>query len=330
MYGATKGIVPGYTGYQPNHLKEATEMEATMAQMEGQDQVQAKIPGYRGYVPGIKSENVFGATYGCTTKGVKEGIYPKGFDVQGKDKFASVTMMTYTNQMGQKVFGNPHMPCGGNDIGMSYEEASAAAAAQRIMDPNPMPKVPMLTQETLNKILAELKRRGTFGIRGLAIVFRRMDNNGDKKLDRDDLRIGLRENGHELTDLEFDGIFKYFDRNGDGKVNFDEFMRGVRGDLNPRRKELVHRAFTKVDKTGDGIVDLRDLVKAYDVSKHTMFIQGKMTKEQILTQFMEQWDSIKKDNTVTREEFENYYADVSSSIDTDDLFEAIMTRAWNL
>jgi len=27
-----------------------------------------KVPGYKGYVPGIKSENVFGSTYGLTTK----------------------------------------------------------------------------------------------------------------------------------------------------------------------------------------------------------------------------------------------------------------------
>lgn len=106
-----------------------------------------------------------------------------------------------------------------------------------------------------------------------------MDNAGDKRLDREDLRVGLRENGHCLSDMEFDQIFCYFDRNGDGVVNFDEFMRGVRGDLNPFRKALVCEAFKKLDKDGSGMVDLRDLSALYDVSQHPKFKSGEMTKQ---------------------------------------------------
>lgn len=36
------------------------------------------------------------------------------------------------------------------------------------------------------------------------------------------------------------------------------------------------------------------------------------------------------DHIVTREEFEEYYNNVSSSIDLDEYFAVMMTNAWNL
>jgi hypothetical protein len=36
------------------------------------------------------------------------------------------------------------------------------------------------------------------------------------------------------------------------------------------------------------------------------------------------------DHIVTREEFEEYYNNVSASVDTDDYFAVMMTNAWNL
>ena len=113
-------------------------------------------------------------------------------------------------------------------------------------------------------------------------------------------------------------------------INFDEFMRGIRGDLNPKRKAFVQMAYKKLDRTGDGFVDVKDLQKAYDVSKHPKFITGEMTKNQVLEEFMAQWDTGKKDGKVTKQEFEDYYADVSASVDRDDYFELMIRNAWHI
>ena len=49
-------------------------------------------------------------------------------------------------------------------------------------------------------------------------VFRRMDNNGDRRLDRQEFMWGLKENGHTLSPSEFERIFKFFDKNNSGKI----------------------------------------------------------------------------------------------------------------
>jgi Ca2+-binding EF-hand superfamily protein len=147
-----------------------------------------------------------------------------------------------------------------------------------------------IEREPPNQILIKVKQmllsRGGHGIRGLGIVFRRMDNNRDKKLDRYEFQWGLKENGHSLSPAEFERVFKYFDKNNNGKIDYDEFLRAIRGDLNERRRALVHQAFNKLDRTGDGQVTVADLVDTYDVSFHPKFKSGEMSKKDILGEFL--------------------------------------------
>lgn len=143
-----------------------------------------------------------------------------------------------------------------NNGKLDYEEF-AAFFAKRGAGNNPNVN-PVFSQsreppyQILDKIKAKLLERGTHGIRGLGIVFRRMDNSRNRKLDRNEFMWGLKENGHNLSSSEYERLFKYFDRNNDGNVDYDEFLRGLRGDLNERRRNLVHLAFKKLDRTGDG------------------------------------------------------------------------------
>lgn len=87
-------------------------------------------------------------------------------------------------------------------------------------------------------------------------------------------------------------------------------------------------AFKKLDTTGDGIVTFEDLVNTFNVEWHPKFKSGEMSKRDIIEDFMKQWDTTKKDGKVFYEEFEEYYKDVSASIDTDDYFELMMRNAW--
>jgi calcyphosin len=184
--------------------------------------------------------------------------------------------------------------------------------------------------QIIEKIKKTLKQRGANGIRGLGIVFRRMDNNRCGKLDRYEFMWGLKENGHNLSPSEFERVFKYFDKNNDGKLSYDEFLSGLRGDLNVRRKGLVDLAFNKLDSDKSGIVDINDLVSTYNVEFHPQFKSGEKSKKEILEDFMKQWDTVDKNGKVTREEFYVYYRDISASIDDDDYFELMIRNAWHI
>ena len=56
-----------------------------------------------------------------------------------------------------------------------------------------------------------------------------MDDNGDRKLTKDELFYGLTDYGCQISKAQSNELFALFDKNNDGKVNFDEFLVGIRG-----------------------------------------------------------------------------------------------------
>jgi calcyphosin len=90
-------------------------------------------------------------------------------------------------------------------------------------------------------------------------------------------------------------------------------------------------AFQRFDKDGNGIIDIQDVIGVYDASKHPDVISGKRTAGQILMEFIEGFDvGGEVDGKVTVSEFENYYANLSASIDDDDYFELMIRNAWHI
>jgi len=157
-----------------------------------------------------------------------------------------------------------------------------------------------------------------------------MDRNGNGSLDPVEFKYAMRDYGVELSEIEITQIIKNFDTNRDGKLSFDEFIRAMRGDLNDRRLDMVHQAYKVLDKDGSGLVTIKDIEIAYDVSFHPDFRSGRKTKDEVLREFMSVWETHKKDGIVTVEEFEDYYKDVSCSVDEDDYFELMIRNAWHI
>ena len=140
-----------------------------------------------------------------------------------------------------------------------------------------------------------------------------------------------------LSDPEILSIFNMFDRNRDGTIDYDEFVRVLRGPMNGFRKRLVLQAFKKIDKDGSGFVDYNDIKDIYNAKRHPDVIQGKKTEQDVLLEFLETFEihhnicmSEAPDHIVTLEEFEEYYNNISSSIDNDQYFELMINNAWKL
>jgi hypothetical protein len=77
-------------------------------------------------------------------------------------------------------------------------------------------------------------------------------------------------------------------------------------------------------------VTVDDLVDRYDVTSNPAVKAGKMTRDQALREFLSNWDRLEQDGVVTLEEFEDYYKEISASIDGDDYFELMIRNAWRI
>ena len=76
-------IVPGYSGHIPAHILEQNEEKIPCSKT-------AQIPGYQGYVKSIKSENMFGKTYGKITDTIAQDAYHIGPDVKPIERYTSL------------------------------------------------------------------------------------------------------------------------------------------------------------------------------------------------------------------------------------------------
>lgn len=144
-------------------------------------------------------------------------------------------------------------------------------------------------------------------------------------------------------------ILFHTDRDNDGAIHFEEFLQILavsklqcsilldwlmlcfKGRMNKRRRGIVDLAFNVLDRDGSGEVDLADMIQIYNVSQHPEFKTGKKTKEQILRELIDVFDvGGEKDGVVTRQEFHNYYQQISASIENDTMFELMVRNAWHI
>lgn len=193
------------------------------------------------------------------------------------------------------------------------------------------------TEELLERLRGKLASRGARGIFGLGRSFRIMDDNNTRSLDMYEFTKAMKDYQLGFTDNEIRSLFGYFDYDRSGSVDYDEFLRSLRGPLSPSRRKLIGQAYNKLDRDGNGWVDINDIKGVYSARTHPDVVSGKKTEEQILLEFLETFEthhSIRNngapDHVVTREEFEEYYANLSSSIDNDQHFELMMNNAWKI
>jgi len=190
-------------------------------------------------------------------------------------------------------------------------------------------------QVLLEKLKKTLAGRGAGGIIGLGRQFKIADKNHNRELDPEEFKYALRDFGTGFKDDEISRLFEYFDRTKDGAVNFDEFIYAIRGQLNQFRKNLVLQAFNKLDKDNSGDLTIDDLVGVYNAKFHPEVKAGRKTEKQVLAEFLDTFHGMYDyhaihDDKVTKDEFLEYYAFISASIDNDQYFELMMNNAWRI
>ena len=164
-----------------------------------------------------------------------------------------------------------------------------------------------------------------------------MDDNHSLSLDKFEFSKAMQDYMLGFSEGEIQTLFTHFDFDRSGLIEYDEFLRTIRGPMSNARKAIVMKAFTKMDKDGSGMLDINDIRGVYTADKHPDVLAGKKTEQQILNEFLETFEaahSMRNSNTpdhvITKDEWVEYYNNVSASIDRDDYFALMMNNAWNL
>ena len=174
-----------------------------------------------------------------------------------------------------------------------------------------------------------LARGGKNGIRTLTRLLRRMDDNGDRKLDKTELKEGLCYYGVDVSPEELATIFHHFDTDNSASISVTEFLVGVRGKMPAPRVEVVKMAYARLDKDNNRKVTLDDLLQVYSVDGHPDIMTGAKTPEEVIQEFSKDWDR-NGDTIITEDEFIEYYKDLSAGIDDDTYFELMLRNAWRM
>ena len=89
-------------------------------------------------------------------------------------------------------------------------------------------------------------------------------------------------------------------------------------------------AYQIMDADGSGEVTIDDIKMAYRADEAEEVKSGAKTEEEIFAEFMGSFGDKDGDGKITKEEWYDYYAGVSSNMDTDDEFELMMRNAWHI
>jgi Ca2+-binding EF-hand superfamily protein len=190
------------------------------------------------------------------------------------------------------------------------------------------------TMESIfQRFMEQLTTAGAETISSLRQVFSLMDENNDKSITYSEFCKACRScHLEDVSEKEMQAVFNHLDTNGNGRISYDEFIRSVRVPLSSRRTELIALSFKKLDRTAHAMVPLSIFLQTYDVGLHPDVVSGKFNEATVLKGVAEQFKSLSPRGVpvVTQEDFDNYFSSLSTAIEDDADFEAMMRRAWRL
>ncbi|KAL4439152.1 hypothetical protein ABPG74_008927 [Tetrahymena malaccensis] len=197
-----------------------------------------------------------------------------------------------------------------------------------------------VSQRQIELILIRIKNRlASKGPRGFLTLERQLkttDVDNDGRLNLAEFKKSISNFKIEVTETEVTIIFNLFDPQETGQISLFDFLNALKGQMNQFRFNIVNEVFNKIDQYGENVITFADIQREFYPRAHPDVKTAKRHEEDIsqeLFSTLELHNKLYSDvqsNEISREQFIDYYNNMSASIQDDQLFESILVNTYRL
>ncbi|KAG7391687.1 hypothetical protein PHYPSEUDO_003761 [Phytophthora pseudosyringae] len=187
--------------------------------------------------------------------------------------------------------------------------------------------------ETINRLLKRISNRRSKTMQGLNAVVAVLNPFKTGAISSTELSLSLRKLGVKISSAELKEIAAAFAHEKRGYIDIHKLLDALRGPpLSEARFNVVARVFHQMDPACSGAVHIDEMIKHYNVGFLPQVRDGKQSRLEALTAFLQEWACINTAtaNTITLETFAEYYHNVSACIGSDAEFAWLMDQAWHI
>ena len=193
---------------------------------------------------------------------------------------------------------------------------------------------------SITKLRTLLSMRGMKSIFIIQRMFYIYDKNQTGEIPFDKLCDIFEIYNINITKEEIFEFFEIIDKEHKGFIKYNDFILILINDINPKRRLLIQNLFDKLRK-GKEFVILSDVKKYFNPDNHPDTIEKMKSREEIAFDFFDSLEIFKEYNInlgneniikgiMTYYDFENYFKEISLSINDDKLFEYIINYCWEV
>jgi len=157
-----------------------------------------------------------------------------------------------------------------------------------------------------------------------------MDRDGSQTLSFEDFKTALQKCRVGFEENDYHTIFVQFSSKDRSYIDIHEFLITVRGAIPPTRRELIDKIFHELDVNSEGTLSCEEIIEKFDPTQHPDVKRQLKKSNDVFREFLKAFEAGGEvENRITRNEFYNYYFNLSASIDDDSYFRDVILNTWH-
>ena len=193
---------------------------------------------------------------------------------------------------------------------------------------------------SINKLKTLLAMRGMKSIFIIQRMLYIYDKNQSGEIPFDKLCDIFEIYNINITKEEIFEFFEIIDKEHKGFIKYNDLILILINDINTNRRILIQYLFDKLRKRKEFVI-LNDIKKCFNPDSHPDVIEKNKSREEIAFDFFDSLEvfreyniNLKNENIIngimSYQDFENYFKEISLSINDDKLFEYIINYCWEI